>query len=241
MVSEVLLFWVVLFSFLVFDNLQLVPQNQDLFRVTTSGEIRYEPVGRLEFARKELAFSNPLNLLDRPVLAAKQVGHLDPWNWRRESRRIHALAQHLWPLVITGYLYLAVLVASAYVSFTVSFGSVILPLLGAHFALWLLSIGFLVRIAKHSGIARWRGVSLALECLLVPAYIVNLNKILIRQRLVDLPTLPLAVRQCLRMRDSVQREAQIWHLVKRIEHLRLTQDEPSVLNDLADLETCLKN
>lgn len=239
MPSEALLFWLVLFGFLLADNLILIAPGHDIFKVNSRGRLHYPAAGRLEFGVKECVILNPLNLFERHVLTSNVTGITTPRNYLCVARQIRQTAATVLPLVWIGYAYLIVLAVASFVTFRLSFEEIVLPLLSAHFLFWLLSLSSLASSAKKMAMKRSRLIGLAIECLLVPAYIVNLNKIVMRQHSISLGALALGVRSCKKCISPDQRELMTHRMNLRLDELQLKSDDSAEIAKLGEMQKCL--
>ncbi len=241
MPSESLLFWLVLFGFLFFDNLVLINSSEDILRVSARGALSFKPTSRMEFSRKELLMFNPLNLLDRHVLTSSPTSSIVAEKYRQDTRRLRRFAHVVQPLVYLGYGYLLGLIGIMFMSFNMGFEAAVLPLLITHVFVWLLAFLLVLRIPPDLRVGSLRLMGLAFECLLVPAYIVNLNRILLRFHTVTIGAVPLGVREYQKCHDLDKSELLAYRLASRLSELKTKTDSPSELHEIESLEKCLRN
>ena len=240
MPTEAMLFWVVLFGFLFFDNLVFVKPGQDALRLNAKGILSFDPVRRLDFSRQELIWLNPINLLDRRVITTSQISPTVLQTYRHDSRRLRRFVRATNLLVFLGYVYLFVLIILMLASNSSGFEAIVMPLIATHGVVWLVAMSTAVRMPLDLRLSTVRLAGLAVECLLVPAYLVNLNRILLRQQTVSIGAIPLGILQQRKCRDPEMVELLAHHLASRIAELKTKTDISEELRDLDVLEKCLK-
>ena len=239
MPSEALLFWLVLLGFLLVENLAFIEPGHEILKVSRRGKLHYPAAARLEFGVKEALFLNPLNLFDRHVVTSNVTGITAPHDYLSMARHIRFTAKNLQPLVWIGYAYLAVIAVAAFMTFRFSFEVVVLPFLSGHFLFWLLAIFTLVLSAKNLALKRSSLIGLSIECLLVPAYVVNLSKIVLRQQRISLGALAIGVRSCKKCASPDERELLIYQMNSRLHDLQLKSNNPVEIAQLEELQKCL--
>lgn len=239
--SEVLLFWLILFGFLVFDNFYFIKPGQDVLQMSAQGHLRFRPGTRLDFARQELVWTNPLNLLDRMVHSGSPTANFDLIKYRLDCRKSRKIAKALRLFVFLGYCYLVFLLLGMVLSFQFGFSAVVMPLLAAHLLTWCLAAVVLLGMPTDLRPDPWRLAGLGVECLLVPAYLVNLNKILLRQHTVDMGALLVGLRERKKCRDQWAAELITYQLTTRLDEVKFKTDEVEMLEQVEAIRTCLKS
>ena len=240
MASEAIVFWLILFGFLFFNNLIIVKSGQDVLRVNLKGILSFDVAPRLDFSNQELLWLNPLNLLDRRVVTTNQTSPIVLSTYRRDSRRLRRFVRATNPLVFLGYAYLSALLILMLISHSAGFEAIVLPLLVTHIAVWLVAMSITVRMPDDLRLGSWKLVGLAFECLLVPAYLVNLNKILLCQQTVNIGAMPLGIWRQRKCNDPQIAELLAHQLTNRIADLKTRTDIFEALRELEALEKCLK-
>jgi hypothetical protein len=241
MQGEALLFWLLLFGFLVADNLVLIKPGQDVLRMDAKGLLSFHPDLRIDVARQEMLCLNPVNLLDRRVFSGSPASVLNWATYRLDCRKSRQIAQALRPLVFLGYSYLSVLLVAAVMSYKLGFELIVLPLLGMHVLTWCASSVVVIRLPKELQLDAWRLAGLALECLLVPAYLVNLNRILLRQHTVAIGSLELGLRAQRKCKDAGAAELMAYQLMNRVDEIKGRTEHPLEIEQLEALSKCLKS
>lgn len=240
MPMEAMLFWLILFGFLFFNNLIFIKPGQDVLRINARGILSFDSVQRLDFSRQELIWLNPINLLDRRVTTTSQTSPVELQTYRHDSRRLRRFVSATYPLVFLGYAYLFVLFFLMLRSHSTGFEAIVLPLLVTHGVVWLVAMSIAVRMPLDLRLGSLQLAGLAVECLLVPAYLVDLNKILLRHQTVSIGAVPLGIWQQRKCRDPEMAELLAHRLTNRIAELKTKTDIPDELRDLEVLEKCLK-
>jgi hypothetical protein len=174
--NETLLFWVILLGFLVFDNLVVVAKGKDFLSISRYGRPYYKYRQRNSFAGRDVVFLNPINLFDRVISTERVTLHEETHRYKRELRSIESLTRGLNSFAYLGYLYLLFLTSNCYLSFLFGFESVVVILLVGHALIWMLAVSFVLLLLKAQELPKGKVISLLVEALFVPAYLVNLNK-----------------------------------------------------------------
>jgi len=236
-IEEVILFWAVLAGFLVFDNFVLLPEGADYLRFGVAGTFTYEPKARLEARGRDLVILNPLNLFHRIAVTRAIYGLLDISQYRAARRQIRVQLKALNVFSALGTVYLAVVLALAVASFQVSFERAFVGLIGTHVFFWVVNTTLLVMWRERLELNRYQTFAHAAEAIFVPAYCINLGKRLWFKRVLDVPALPLGLRQAGQIQDQAEREFYIYQLESRIKHIESglalpIEDSPCALNAL---------
>ena len=193
--NETLLFWLVLFGFLAFDNFILIKQGKDAISFGKSGRLIYKHRTRTGFLGNEVIVLNPFNLMDRVVTADALTIAEDKNDYRAQLKSFKKYVKSLNIFMTIGWTYLLCLVVGCYFSFSVNFNFVVIPLLACHFIAWISSSIALVLWNKSRAITRSAATTQIIENLLVPAYIVNLNKKLLSHTHLELSSLRFYMRK----------------------------------------------
>lgn len=174
--NETLLFWVILLGFLVFDNLVVIAKGKDFLSISRHGRPYYKHRQRNSFTGRDVVFLNPINLFDRVISVERVTLNEEKHRYKRELRSIEFLARGLNSLAFLGYLYLLFLVVNCYLSFVFGFEAVVVNLLVGHAFIWMLAAFFVLLHIRAQELPKGKVISLLVEALFVPAYLVNLNK-----------------------------------------------------------------
>ena len=89
------------------------------------------------------------------------------------------------------FIYLAV---NCYLSFLFGFEAVVLNLIFGHLAVWICSVVFVLLLFRYQKLPKGGVVSALFEALFVPAYLVDLNKKILRLRYSEISALRLHLR-----------------------------------------------
>ena len=192
--NETLLFWVILSAFLVFDNLIVVSRGKDLLSISRKGKTFYKSRKRNIFAGRDVLFLNPLNLFDRVIIVEMVTLKEDPHRYKKELRSIESLARDLNSFAYLGYMYFIYLAVNCYLSFLFGFEAVVLNLIFGHLAVWICSVVFVLLLFRYQKLPKGGVVSALFEALFVPAYLVDLNKKILRLRYSEISALRLHLR-----------------------------------------------
>ena len=193
--KETLLFWVTLSAFLVFDNLIAIARGKDCLSISRRGKPYFKSRQRNTFAGRDVLFLNPLNLFDRVIIVERVTLKEDPHHYKKELRSIESLARDLNPFAYLGYLYFLYLGVNCYLSFLFGFEAVVLYLLVGHMSVWLCSVVFVLLLFRYQDLPRGGVISALFEALFVPAYLVGLNKKILRLRHSKICALRLHIRK----------------------------------------------
>jgi hypothetical protein len=199
--KETLLFWITLLAFLVFDNLIVVAKGKDYLSVSRRGRPIYKSRQRNSFAGRDVVFLNPINLFDRVITVEKVTLSEDAHRYKQELRSIEYLAKDLNSFAYLGYLYFLYIVTNCYLSFVFGFEAVVVNLLVGHSLIWICAVGFAFLHMRSQELPKAKVVSIFVEALFVPAYLVNLNKKFLRLRESDICALRLHIRALKRVAD----------------------------------------
>lgn len=199
--KETLLFWVTLSTFLVFDNLLAVARGKDCLSINRRGKPYYKSRQRNTFAGREVIFLNPVNLFDRVIIAQQVTPKEGVPQYRKELRSIESLAKDLNHFAYLGYFYFAYLGFNCYLSFLFGFEAVVLNLLVGHLSVWVCSAIFILLLFRSQDLPRGGVISALVEALFVPAYLINLNKKILRLRQSEISALRLHIRSLKRAPD----------------------------------------
>lgn len=174
--DETLLFWVILFAFLLFDNIQIVAKGKDFLSINRKGKPYYKSRKRNAFNGRDVVFLNPFNLLDA-IISVERVTLIEvPNHYKKELRSIQSLTRDLNPFVYLGYLYFLYLGLNCYLSILFGFESVVFSLLLGHISFWFFALVFVFLLLGHHNLPKGKVFSILFEALFVPAYLINLNK-----------------------------------------------------------------
>lgn len=200
--NETLIFWLVLFGFLIFDNIIVIKHGKDVISIKKSGVLFYKCRTRNGFLGKEIVVLNPFNLLDRVVGTEALTIMENKDNYKEQLKIFKKYVKSLNIFVLIGWTYLFCLVVVCYFSFFVNFNFVVIPLLVCHFMAWISSSIAILLWNKTSTINTTTATIQIIENLLVPAYIVNLNKRLISHTSLDLSSLRFYMRNLKRTKED---------------------------------------
>jgi hypothetical protein len=238
--SETLLFWAMLFAFLIADNIVSLAHSEDFLSITRKGHPLYQSRQRNVFSKKTLIVLNPVNLFDRGVIAQLINDEDDRHTYRSELKSIRRVSARLNLLAYWGYIYLAFLSACAYFSFAYSFEAVVIFLLLGHFFHWCCAAALVWFCRKDLGLAA-SGVAVCLmEALFVPAYLVNLNKKLLRLKHTPICSLRLHIRK-LKFASSPSKELMQYELGKLLHQELENSSAPDRRLLLKGFLKCLTN
>lgn len=199
--KEALLFWVTLAAFLVFDNLLAVARGKDCLSISRRGKPYYKSRQRNTFAGRDVVFLSPINLFDRVIIAERVTLTEDVHHYKKELRSIESLAVDLNPFAYLGYIYFAYLGFNCYLSFLFGFESVVLNLIVGHLSVWVCSVLFVLLLFRSQELPKGGVISALFEALFVPAYLINLNKKILRLRQTEISALRLHIRSLKRVSD----------------------------------------
>lgn len=200
--KETLLFWVTLVAFLLFDNLIALAKGKDFLSINRQGRPYYKSRQRISFAGRDVVFLNPINLFDRVISTERVTLSEDAHRYKRELRSIESLARNLNSFAYLGYFYLLYLAANCYVSFLFGFEAIVLNLLVGHAVFWIGALVFVFLLFRDQDLPRGKVISVLVEAFFVPAYLVNLNKKLLRLRESDICSIRLHIRGVKRIVDD---------------------------------------
>jgi len=237
--NETLLFWATLSAFLVFDNLISVARGKDCLSVSRRGKPCYKSRQRNTFAGRDVFILNPINLFDRVIYVERVTQKEVPLSYRSELRSIESLAIDLNLFAYLGYLYFLYLGVNCYLSFVLGFEAVVLNLIVGHLLFWTCSVVFVILLLRKQNLPKGGVVSALFEALFVPAYLVNLNKKILRLRHSELCALRIHIR---RLKTSSLEDADLirYELLKQT-NAALDDEVDPVKNDvLRGFVKCLK-
>lgn len=200
--NETLLFWLVLFSFLIFDNLIVIQQGKDFISIKKSGALFYKCRTRAGILRKEIIVLNPFNLFDRVVAAESLTMAEHKYHYKEQLKTFRKYVKSLNIFIAIGWAYLLCLLVACYFSFIVNFNFVVVPLLVCHFIAWISSSIAIVLWNKNRTFKTATVAIQIIENLLVPAYIVNLNKKFISHTSLELSSLRFYMRNLKRTKED---------------------------------------
>jgi hypothetical protein len=240
MLNSEAVFWAVLASFLVFDNLVLLPAGRDCISVRRDGRFRYDPALRLQARGRDVVFLNPLDTFQRVVVSSQVGGMLAPRAFRAGRRLVRDLLPAVNLLSTLGAVYLALLSAMAVSSLVLYFGDVLIGLACAHLSFWICALVLLVRRRPALHLSGYQTAALAAESLFVPGYLVNLGKrVMLRQQLA-VPALAIGLRQLAGMPDDPARELYHLQMARRLDEYSAESGFDDVPPDSPDLRTWLE-
>jgi hypothetical protein len=238
--NETILFWVVFFAFLIADNVVAIPQGKDFLTINRLGQPHYKSRQRNQFAAKELILLNPFNLFDRGVMAEKLTAQEYRASYKNELRSISLTAKKLNVLIYLGYAYLSYLFLNCYLSLVYGFEAVVAHLVVGHLSVWVIASLLIWRYSKLQFMPNVNTLPTLIECLFVPAYLVNLNKNLLRLKHTPLCSLRLYARQLSRSPEN-EKELIQYQLDQQIQIALETETHPSRQAALKEFLKCLKN
>jgi hypothetical protein len=201
--KETLLFWLTLSAFLVFDNLLAVARSNDCLSINRLGKPYYKSRQRNTFAGRDVVFLNPFNLFDRVIITARVTPKEDARQYKKELRAIESLARDINPFVYLGYIYFAYLGFNCYLSFLFGFEFIVMNLIVGHLSVWCCSVLLVLLLFRSQDLPKVEVASVLFESLFVPAYLVNLNKKILRSRHSKICALRLYIRGLKRAPDDV--------------------------------------
>ena len=108
--NETLLFWLVLFGFLIFDNFIVIKQGKDAISISKSGRLFYKNRTRTGFLGKEVVVLNPFNLLDRVVGAQALTLTEHKHDYKQQLKTFRQYVKSLKIFIVIGWTYLLCLV-----------------------------------------------------------------------------------------------------------------------------------
>lgn len=223
MPNETAFFWLVVATFLFFDNLIIVPHGCELLRFGRCGILRYDASSRLSAGGREMVLLNPLNLYDRGLVTTKCFGDVEPRQWRQSRELVNTALPTLNGFSSMGYVYLMLVVFLAVLSFRVGFTPALIGFVGLHLLVWMAAVAGLI-VRRRQLLLSGSGVlGAAAEALFVPAYLMNLGKRLVYKRRVGISALGLGLRQLKRTVNEGDRDELALKLSGRLELLEMTQ------------------
>ena len=130
--NETLLFWIVLFGFLVFDNFILVQHGKDFVTINKNGRLIYKSRTRTLLMGRDVLVLNPFNLFDRVVCTnkLKLIERSDVY--KAEVTSLRNFTRSLKIFVHVGWAYIGCLIVCCYLSFSINFEFVVLNLIRNH-------------------------------------------------------------------------------------------------------------
>lgn len=237
--KEVLFFWLILSAFLVFDNLVVIARGSDSLSISRHGKSYYKSRQRNTFAGRDILFLNPLNLFDRVIFVERVTLKEDPYLYKKELRSIEFLAKELNPFAYLGFVYFLYLGVNCYISFLFGFETVVLNLLVGHLSVWLCSVVLVLLLFRHQALPKGGVISVLFEAFFVPAYLVNLNKKILRLKHSQICALRLHIRKLKRApMDDV--ELIRYELLNQTTAALNDEDDPSKTDLLQGFMKCLK-
>ncbi len=239
MINETLLFWVTLFGFLLADNVITIRHGKDFLSINRHGKPKYVSRKRHQYSQYQLILLNLLALFDRGVIAERITAKENLRFYQRELRDIKRFALRLNFLAYFGYVYLLHLMVNCYLSFTFGFEFVVFNLIVGHVTAWLIALALTCWICKISAIKKSSIAMILFECLLIPAYLINLNKKLLLLKKTNISSLRLHVRQ---LRTLVSKEKDLYHyeLNEQLNLALETENSPDHRQVLQELLRCLR-
>ena len=236
--NETLLFWIVLFGFLVFDNFILVQHGKDFVSINKNGRLIYKSRTRTLLMGRDVLVLNPFNLFDRVVCTSKLKLVEKSDLYKAEVTSLRNFIRSLKIFVHVGWMYIGCLIVCCYLSFSVNFEFVVVPLLICHFTAWMITSIALCLWNKNKTITTIKLATQILENLLVPAYIVNLNRKLIHHLSLDISSIHFYVRN-LKREDSHYVDKIRYELSQLIDSQIEVEEEPVKLKLLEEFKRCL--
>ncbi|MET0335697.1 MAG: hypothetical protein ABW190_15600 [Rhizobacter sp.] len=217
--QEIPLFWAMVCGLLFIDNCVLLPAGGDCLRFGRAGRLRYELGLRIEVLRRDMVVLNPFNPFDRAVVTTRSIGAVGVPEFRSAVKQVQASRAGANALSWLGCVYLVVLAVLAAASGAVYFGFVLAVFAVMHLVFWGVALTLLVRRRATLGLSGSRVLSLAIEALFVPGYLVNLGKRVWFKRSFELPAVTLGLRQLGRLRDEGSHELQRGRLSRRLDEI----------------------
>jgi hypothetical protein len=227
--KETLLFWVTLLAFLVFDNLIVVAKGKDCLSISRRGRPYYRSRQRNSFAGRDVVFLNPINLFDRIISTERVTLGEDAHRYKRDLNSFAYL----------GYLYLLYLVANCYLSFVFGFEAVVINLLVGHALIWICAVVFVLLLFRGQELPKGKAISVLVEAFFVPAYLVNLNKKLLRLRDSNICAIRLHIRALKRVAED-DAELIRYELLNQTNAALDEESDPSKSALLQGFAKCLK-
>lgn len=219
MTQQIVLFWVVLWGLLFFDNFVLVPSGGDYLKIGRRARLLYEPRLRLKARRRDLVFLNPLNPFDRLVVTSRAIGAVTAGQLRTARKLLRTSLGGVDLLSWLGSGYLVVLVVLAAVSVQFYFGAVLLVLAVAHLVTWAACLLVMLLHRQRLRLTAAKVAGLALEALLVPGYLVNLGKRVWFKQTLDIAALTVGLREIRRMPEDSARELYCLRMTNRLDEI----------------------
>lgn len=237
--KETLLFWVTLLAFLVFDNLIVIAKGKDCLTISRRGRPYYKSRQRNSFAGRDVVFLNPINLFDRVISVERVTLSEDTRRYKRELRLLESLARDLNSFAYLGYLYFLYIIINCYLSIVFSFEAIVVNLLVGHILIWICAVVFVFLFLRAQELPKGKVVSILVEALFVPAYLVNLNKKFLRLRESDICALRLHIRALKRVADD---DADLirYELLNQTNAALDEESDPSMTALLQGFAKCLK-
>ena len=236
--NETLLFWMVLFGFLVFDNFILVQHGKDFVTINKNGRLIYKSRTRTLLMGKDVLVLSPFNLFDRVVCTNKLNLNETRDFYKREVTSLRNFIRSLTIFVYVGWAYFGYLIVCCYLSFTINFEFVVVPLLICHLSTWMITSIALYFWNTNKTITTIKLATQILENLLVPAYIVNLNRKLILHLSLDISSIHFYFRN-LKRENSDDVDKIRYELSQLIDSQIEIEEEPVKLKLLEEFKRCL--
>ena len=236
--NETLLFWMVLFGFLVFDNFIFIQHGKDFVSINKNGRLIYKSRTRTLLMGRDVLVLNPFNLFDR-VICTNKLNLIETRDfYKREVTSLRNFIRSLTIFVYVGWAYFGFLIVCCYLSFSVNFEFVVVPLLICHLATWIITSIALYFWNKNKTITTIKLATQILENLLVPAYIVNLNRKLIQHLSLEISSIHFYYRN-LKREDLGDVDQIRYELLQLIESQIEVEEEPVKLKLLEEYKRCL--
>jgi hypothetical protein len=197
--NETLLFWIILSGFLLLDNFVVLSHGKDVLSISRKGKAIFVFRQRGTYFGKDVIFLNPINLFDRVIICPELTLYDDKVLYKRELRWLESTVKKLNGFVYLGYIYFLYLLVNCYLSFQFGFQAVAINLILGHVAIWLCSIALAIWVFRYEKIPLPVLFATFAEVLFVPAYLLNVNKKLLRIKELKFSSLRFKVRNIKRM------------------------------------------
>jgi len=238
--NETLLFWIILSGFLLLDNFVILSGGKDFLSVTRKGKASVEFRQRGAYFGKDVIFLNPINLFDRVIICPELTLFEDRILYKKEIRWLESITKKLNGFVYLGYVYVLFLMANCYLSFRFGFQAVAMNLLVGHLIMWLCSIALATWIFKNGIVPKSVLITTFAEVLFVPAYLLNINKRLLRVKEFKFSALRKKIRN-IKKTSECELELARYHLVNQVTSALEVENDQSKAELLKGFLKCLKN
>lgn len=225
MPHEQALFWLVVASFLYFDNLIFIPLGCELLRFGRRGNIRYDASSRITAAGKEVVLLNPLNPFDRGLITTRCFGNVDRGHWRDGRIWLKKVLPTLNDLSLLGSIYMIAVLLFALCSVHWGFTLALAAFIVMHVIIWAICMTLVIRRRQLLELSGYGVFVCAAEAMLVPAYLMNMGKRVIYKRRVGISALGLGLREMQRTTDEDERMLWAVRLKDRLDVLELSLGE----------------